>query len=523
MKDITPVVRAAKRIETLLEEKFGAQGRGLHEKLSSVERHVPAELHKTIRYIATVRNKVVHEDDYELDDAAGFLRQAERVAQALENIQGKTLAPHLSGKPPAARSSSRTVLLLALIPGVIAVFLFYWAIIYGVVSSARKPENKARTQTASSAPVAEQSQPSATPVPKDKARKQTASNSPSVKQTQRSGKDEGKKPTPPVQAGDVLERFAKGEHVALDSPLLKVENITMAMAKDGFNRSKPRIQLTVKNTSTKTLSRATYEARLFIDSQPQAVVSEGESSLRSGGLFVSFGDEGLKAGESATVTAGLLDADDWLVPDILNARRWQLVIRNSRVTDGLDQSVTVEAPSFKGLPTTTPLYTAAPPSAAPSKAVDPVDFAAALRDGVSAGAGNEALSLQNVSMKIGRDGFKRPRPVITVDVTNISGRTLSNAVIQAQLYLDGQGTPVLETSEGGVGFSDAPDPFYASFGDQGLAAGQTRQVELRPDSFSRIWTSPDVLNAKSHLVLLRVVRTRDGLEKPYGGSAQKLP
>jgi hypothetical protein len=143
---------------------------------------------------------------------------------------------------------------------------------------------------------------------------------------------------------------------------------------------------------------------------------------------------------------------------------------------------------------------------------------------VSVGAGNQALSLRDVKVKIGRDSFDRPQPVITLDVTNVGERTLSDAVLQAQLYLDGQDKPVLRTGDGmSRGFSSAPRALVARFGDRGLAPGQTRKVELRPDSSSSIWTSPDVLNAKSHLVLLRVADTTDGLDKPYGGTAQELP
>ncbi|QRN97035.1 hypothetical protein JRI60_50140 [Archangium violaceum] len=514
MKDITPVVRAAKRIETLLEAKFGAQGRGLHEKLSSVERQVPAELHKTIRYVATVRNKVVHEDDYELDDAQGFLHQAERVARALEDLQVEKLPTRLPGTPPAASSSGGTLIKLALAMS-IGGFIAYQA--YQTLKPRREPADEARTQTASIAPATRQTQKSGKDG--DDAQTQTA-----ARKTKRSGKDGGKEPTTDVLSGEVMERFAKGEHVALDSPLLKVEKITLAMAKDAFGDLKPRIQLKVRNTSTKTLSDATYEARLFIDSQPQAVIDERASTLTRNGLFLWFGDQGLKAGESTTVTPVLRNERDWVVPDILNARRWQLVIRNNGVTDGLKNSVDVKAAPFTVLPTRTPIYTAPTPSASPSKTGDTVDFVAALRDGVSAGAGNQALSLRNVKVKMGHDSFDRPQPIITLDMTNISERTLSDAVLQAQLYLDGQDKPVLKTSEKlGGGFSSAPGALFAHFGDRGLAPAQTRKVELRPDGMSSTWTSPDVLNAKSLLVLLRVAGTTDGLDKPYGGTAQQLP
>ena len=58
------IIEYNKKIESLLTEKFQASGKGLHTKLTSVETKLSADLVKKIRYIASVRNKLVHEDDY---------------------------------------------------------------------------------------------------------------------------------------------------------------------------------------------------------------------------------------------------------------------------------------------------------------------------------------------------------------------------------------------------------------------------------------------------------------------------
>lgn len=60
-------VRGSRKLEALLEQRFGAFGRGLHEKVQSVEGQLPFELTKVLRRIATQRNRVVHEDGAELD------------------------------------------------------------------------------------------------------------------------------------------------------------------------------------------------------------------------------------------------------------------------------------------------------------------------------------------------------------------------------------------------------------------------------------------------------------------------
>lgn len=57
------VVERCKEIEFSL-EKEGAKGKGLHEKLSSLKSSVDDHIQKKIRYVATIRNKVVHEHGF---------------------------------------------------------------------------------------------------------------------------------------------------------------------------------------------------------------------------------------------------------------------------------------------------------------------------------------------------------------------------------------------------------------------------------------------------------------------------
>lgn len=66
MGDIETAVRFSKELEGLLESRFSAQGRGLHEKISSVEAGLPPDLVDTLRFIATVRNRAVHEHGFSI-------------------------------------------------------------------------------------------------------------------------------------------------------------------------------------------------------------------------------------------------------------------------------------------------------------------------------------------------------------------------------------------------------------------------------------------------------------------------
>jgi len=93
MSDIDLAVSSSKRLESLLEMKLGATGRGLHEKVSSVEGKLPRELVRKIRLVATVRNKIVHESDYQnIDHRKEFVdacKQAERELKALGGDSSK--------------------------------------------------------------------------------------------------------------------------------------------------------------------------------------------------------------------------------------------------------------------------------------------------------------------------------------------------------------------------------------------------------------------------------------------------
>lgn len=87
--DIDIVVTQSKTLEALLEQKFGATGRGLHEKLSSIEYQLETGLVKNIRWIATMRNKVVHEN-FQLTNQNDFLRSCQRALEGLQNSQPTT-------------------------------------------------------------------------------------------------------------------------------------------------------------------------------------------------------------------------------------------------------------------------------------------------------------------------------------------------------------------------------------------------------------------------------------------------
>jgi hypothetical protein len=87
MGDIEIAIKRCKRLEKLLEQDFGAAGRGLHEKVSSVERQLPHKVVRRLRFIATVRNKLVHEADVDrLEDRREYERACDEVEKELKRL-----------------------------------------------------------------------------------------------------------------------------------------------------------------------------------------------------------------------------------------------------------------------------------------------------------------------------------------------------------------------------------------------------------------------------------------------------
>jgi hypothetical protein len=58
------VIEYTKEIESVLEKYYGASGKGLHSKLTSVENKLDGSIVRKIRYIATIRNKLVHDETF---------------------------------------------------------------------------------------------------------------------------------------------------------------------------------------------------------------------------------------------------------------------------------------------------------------------------------------------------------------------------------------------------------------------------------------------------------------------------
>ncbi len=90
--DFELVIRATKDLEYLLETQFNVptgKNVGLHDKISAaqVSHNLSPDTVKKLRYLVTVRNKLVHDHDFNvLPDRKHFAKSYESVERELKDI-----------------------------------------------------------------------------------------------------------------------------------------------------------------------------------------------------------------------------------------------------------------------------------------------------------------------------------------------------------------------------------------------------------------------------------------------------
>ncbi len=91
MSDIDLAVRRSKRLEERLRLNYGLSGRGLHELIDAAKARnaLPNDLAGKLRFIATIRNKIVHDTSYtQIDDRRGFLAACDEAERRLDELAG---------------------------------------------------------------------------------------------------------------------------------------------------------------------------------------------------------------------------------------------------------------------------------------------------------------------------------------------------------------------------------------------------------------------------------------------------
>lgn len=120
---IGEIVERSKKLEAML-KTAGAEGRGLHALVSSVQDRLDPELNQKLRFIAAVRNNAVHNLEFELEaDFAGFNSACDEAEREL----GKLLKPKRreSAKKTPDAPAFNYLFLLPFIPGAHIVYFFF--------------------------------------------------------------------------------------------------------------------------------------------------------------------------------------------------------------------------------------------------------------------------------------------------------------------------------------------------------------------------------------------------------------
>jgi hypothetical protein len=85
--DYELVIKASKELEYFLEAEFHATGKGLHEKITSAQSELSSDIIKKMRYLATIRNKLIHERGFDaIPDRNKFIASFEASKVELEKI-----------------------------------------------------------------------------------------------------------------------------------------------------------------------------------------------------------------------------------------------------------------------------------------------------------------------------------------------------------------------------------------------------------------------------------------------------
>lgn len=90
------VLECSKQLESVLRDEMGADGRGLHEYTTDAEDRLPEPLVKALRWVASVRNAVVHGDGSGLEDTharAQYVLQAARAWDWLQKVAANFDSP----------------------------------------------------------------------------------------------------------------------------------------------------------------------------------------------------------------------------------------------------------------------------------------------------------------------------------------------------------------------------------------------------------------------------------------------
>jgi hypothetical protein len=352
------VLNGTKRIEAILEEKFAASGRGLYEKMETANMKLPEGLQKRIRYVATLRNKTMHQDGYEIANIPEYVKACQSIAAQLEHLH-------------ANRKSNFNARIVGGGIGLFGKIVLAGAGAVGIVGLAfigmtmilkpGQPGREVETPTAfvpSTAPAKTPAQPLSTSEGrKPEEIEEIEAFNPTHATATATATATAAKPTPtravsrlekadePVAREIQLPYPSAQEDAApqrLDTNLalapVTFRNLQFTMVNGPWGRKEPKASATFVNNHSSTISYVRVHMKLFINDESTPVAGNG---AKDGVFYVTFGDQGLAPGASAVGNMHFFgfDKDMWKVPDVVNATSRMVEMKILSAEDGRKHAV----------------------------------------------------------------------------------------------------------------------------------------------------------------------------------------
>ena len=504
MSDLKAILDSTKKIEALIEQRLGGSGRGLHEKLSNAKVRIPEPLTKKIRYIASIRNKTVHEDGFEIEDMGRFLKTCEQTIAELEQLaeaHESALRLKQSHKTERASNTSANRSESKEKPWLWGVFTVAGLVLMGLIylflsgANSLSSDGEGYPQVVNNDAGQHEKSASAKPVDKlgigsqGKSEGQTRHATPPAEKPKRSAAVEKESASESSSTRTASQQSAASPA----GELIAIQDVKIQYGKGPFGDPQARVTATFTNHSASTIANLSLAARMYINGEESPLVDAGS---RGGTLFGYFGERGLPAGQTRTITmtADRMQGGGWTTPDAANATSRRVQIAVVGYTDGSDRRVKYDGKFVSS----------------PTSATNDSGKASKKSQRAAANVGGEPLTLSQIGLQMAKGAFNESELRVSVRVSNNTDHTIANARLGALLYLNNDHEPRIRATGGGSNAS----PLFAYFGQNGLQSGESRVVTISLGRMSdRIWTTPDVLNADSRRVRLAVMSYTDGREQ----------
>lgn len=347
-------VNGTKRIEAILEQKFAASGRGLYEKMATANMKLPDALQKRIRYVATLRNKTMHEDGYEIPNIPEYVKTCQSIAAQLEHLHANR-KPSFFARIVGGGNGLFGKIVLAGAGAVGIVGLAFLGM--AMILKPGQPEREVARPTASVSSTG----PAKTPAPQRSASEGTSTKevkaikleptpatatatAAAVTAVATAAAARPDKADEPVVTEIQLSSSAQDDTAPqrIDTNLamapVSFRNLQFTMVNDPWGKKGPKASATFVNNHSSTISYVRVHMRLFINNETTPVAGNG---AKDGVFYVTFGDEGLAPGATAIgkMYFSGFDKDMWKVPDVVNATSRVVEMKILSAEDGRKNAV----------------------------------------------------------------------------------------------------------------------------------------------------------------------------------------